>query len=354
MTNLKVCTKIRLFIIISAIVIVIGMAVGTVCHFLAGGFFNYGGEFASYKSVTVTYYTAEYPDVEDVKSVIEDALGDFNAYEVSYGDTNLGGEVVYKFSPSTDSAKLQSAVDTLNKNLDKEGSGLNVATLHEGAVNAGGAKNLVRAAIAFASAAAFMFLYYIVRYKLRAAYSALLACVHNLGLYVALAAITRIPLGTEAVAIGGIVIFVTMLGCGLLFDRTRRNFKDEKNAKAARLDVVEASAAEVRTLTFISVCAVACAAVILGVFAAISSLYIGALAPTALAVIAALSCAYGLMFFTPSVHGAIDNRCEKVRQSIKQKSAAKAAEKPTKKSKKEPLATNSQKETVTNSQKESL
>ncbi|MDE7087212.1 MAG: hypothetical protein K2O67_03365, partial [Clostridia bacterium] len=59
MTKFKVCSKIHLFIIISVLFIAIGMAVGTICHFCANGFFNYGGEFASYTSVKVTYTVSE-------------------------------------------------------------------------------------------------------------------------------------------------------------------------------------------------------------------------------------------------------------------------------------------------------
>ena len=55
MTKFKVCAKIHLFIIISSLFIAIGMAVGTICHFCANGFFNYGGEFKSYNSVNIVY-----------------------------------------------------------------------------------------------------------------------------------------------------------------------------------------------------------------------------------------------------------------------------------------------------------
>ena len=35
-------------LIITVVIIAIGMAVGTICHFVSNGFFNYGDEFASY------------------------------------------------------------------------------------------------------------------------------------------------------------------------------------------------------------------------------------------------------------------------------------------------------------------
>ncbi len=316
MTKFKVCSKIHLFIIISALLIAIGMAVGTVCHFIANGFFNYGGEFSSYKSVTVTYYSSEYTE-ETIKPVCEDALGEFGAYEVSYADARLGGEIVYKFSSSADSAKLQSAVDKLNTALDKNNSGLNVASLHEGEVKEGGAKALIFASIAVASAAALQFIYFVIRYKLRAAYSALLANVHNLGLFVALAALTRIPVGSELVAFGAVAVVLTMIATCVLFDRTRKNFKNEKYAKVERKEVIETSAAEVSKVTLTAICALAVATVVIGALAAIAQMWIGALAPYGVALLALLACGYGVLLFTPAVHGAIDGACEKAKASLK-------------------------------------
>lgn len=323
MTKFKVCAKIHLFIIISAIVIAIGLAVGTICHFCAGGFFNYGGEFSSYKSITVNYYMPVTKD--EALSVCEDALGGLKSYEFAKPDTSTGGEIVYKFVTSTDTEKLNNAAAVINEklgariDLNKE-----CATVHEGTAKEGGSKAITFASIALAAAAAFQFLYFIVRYKLRAAYSALLACVHNLGIFVALAAITRIPVGAEMIAIGAAVVFLTMIFSAVLFDRTRKNFANEKNAKSERLEVLDNSACEVRVLTFTSVCALAAAAVVFGVFAAIAQMFAGALAPAALVIFGVVAAGYGAMFFTPAVHGAIDETCEKVIKSLKTRKKSKA------------------------------
>lgn len=324
MTKFKVCKKIHLFIIISVIAIVIGMAVGTICHFCANGFFNYGAEFNSYKSVSVTYYSSEY-HASEVKELCETSLKGFNAYETSVTDTAMGGEIVYKYSAKTDSAKLGAAVAELNKVLDKNDSGLNVASVHEATVEVGGSRAITYASIAVAAAAAFQFIYFVIRYKLRAAFSALLANVHNLGLFIALAAITRIPLGIATVTLGIITVLVTMILTGILFDRTRKNFKNEKYAKTARVEVIDISACETRIFTVYLLCGLAIAAVVLGVFAAISSLYIGALSACALAILVLVSCAYGTLFFTPAVHSAIDDVCEKVKISSASGKRVKAA-----------------------------
>lgn len=324
MTKFKVCAKIHLFIIISAIVIAIGLAVGTICQFCAGGFFNYGGEFSDYKSVTVEYYLPVSED--EALTACEDALGSMKAYEFANDKTTSGGKIVYKFVTSTDTETLKNAVTKINEQLGVRGD-LNkgCAAYHEGTVKEGGSKAITFASIALAAAAAFQFLFFVVRYKLRAAYSALLACVHNLGLFVALAAITRVPVGAEMIAIGAAVVFVTMIFSAVLFDRTRRNFASDKYAKSERLEVVDTSACEVRVLTLTSVCALAAAAVIFGAFAAIAQTFAGALAPAALVVLGVVAVGYGAIFFTPAVHGAIDQTCESVGKSLKSGKKKKAA-----------------------------
>jgi len=316
MTNLKICGKKHLFIIISVLIIAIGMAVGTICHFCAGGFFNYGDEFRSYKSVTVTYYASEYTEAK-ISPVCENALSGLGAYEVSLGD----GEIVYKFSKNADTAKLQSAVDTLNTKFD----GLETnASLHEGAVNEGGARALRLAAIVAASAVGAQFIYFIFRYKLRSAYSVLLASVHNLGVFVSLVAITRIPVGTDLIAFGVLTVFITIAMTCLFFDRTKKNFKNEKFAKSDAVDVIELSASEVRRVTFVSFCALAVVAAIYEIFAVIAALNASALAPFAAFIFMILSCAYGVMFFTPAVHVLIDGACTKAKNLIKSRKAEKA------------------------------
>ena len=147
MTKFKVCAKIHLFIIISSLFIAIGMAVGTICHFCANGFFNYGGEFKSYNSVNIVYYTSEYKDEEAIKPICDEALSGFNAFEVScYSDGKLGGEIIYKFSAGTDVEKLQAAVDELNVKLDKNNSGLNRADVHSGVIKEGGSRAVTSSA----------------------------------------------------------------------------------------------------------------------------------------------------------------------------------------------------------------
>ena len=52
-TNLKLSSKMHIFIVISSLLIALGIMVGIICHFVANGYFNYGGDWASCKLVTV-------------------------------------------------------------------------------------------------------------------------------------------------------------------------------------------------------------------------------------------------------------------------------------------------------------
>ena len=63
------------------------------------------------------------------------------------------------------------------------------------------------------------------------ALGALLANFHNLALYVALLAMTRIPVGLSAVAFAALTVLFTMIATGYMFDRYRRNLKKENFAK---------------------------------------------------------------------------------------------------------------------------
>ncbi len=329
MTKLKVSSKFKLFLIISIAIMVIGMAIGTVGHFFMNGFFSYGDEYSSYKSVVVRYIITEEnvkveEEMKSVKAICEEVLSSSKGgYSTSYSKTNNGGEIVYKFSANADDEALAAIARKMNSELNKiDGEGiadLNVASGRTGTIKATAPKALTFAAIAVASAAAFQFLYYILRYKLRAACTALLACIHNLGLFVALVALTRIPVGAELIALAALVVFLTMLGCGVFFDKTRRNFKNEKYADADRAEVVDMSAAESHKINIVTVIAVMAVAVVFGVFAAIASMGLAAFLITPVVILGALACCYGTVYFAPSVYTKIDALCEKIKTAEKKK-----------------------------------
>jgi preprotein translocase subunit SecF len=317
MTNSKLSLKMHLFIIISCIIIVAGMALGTVFHFVSNEFFNYGSEFADYKCITVNYLTAE-KNEEQVKEICNDALSGITIYNISSSDESNGGQVTYKFTYGTDTVKLESAVAKINEKLTAN-EGLSCASLHEATTYVGGSKVLIFTSIALASAVVAQFLYFILRYKLAAAFSALLANIHNFALYVSLLALTRVPLGIVSVAVGAFVVLVTMLASGIYFDRIRRNAKSPAFEKADQSKVIDASFADSAKLNSYLLIALEVSVLILAVFAIIALAHYTTLWTFVVALIALISTAYGCLFFVPSVHPSIVNATQKLFAHFKQK-----------------------------------
>ena len=305
----------HLFIIISSIVVAIGLAVGLVFEFVANGYFNYGAEFKSYNTVEINYAYVEFSDKEDVIDICD---GVFDKAGVSYfactgGDTDEGGRVVFKFAKKYDSEKLAPVIVDINSGL-KDGIKLNHsnfdldnmqtnAAFHSLETQLNGKKVLTLASIAVASAIVLQFLYYVVRYKLTMAFAACLANVHNLAIYVSLLAITRVPVGISAVALGGLTVLATMIACGYVFDRYRRNLKNEKYEKLTGDEITDLSVNESLKSVLYPVVGIATAAVVICVLLSISAMSaITILAPVAAAVFSAASAIYGTVFFVPPVY----------------------------------------------------
>lgn len=324
MTKLKISSRFRIFLIISLAIIVIGMALGTVGQFVWNGFFNYGDEFAPYKSVVVRYSSAEYTE-DNVKPVCEKELSGLGAYGVSFSETLRGGEIIYKFDYSTDTAKLEEAAGKINASLNTlEGEGLadlNVASVRVGKIGAGGSRALIFAAVATSSAVAFAFIYYIFRYKLRSACTALLACLHNLGLFVALIALTRVPVGAELIAISSLIVILTLIGCGVFFDRVRRNFKSETYSKTPRAEVIDISAGESLKINAFTIIAVAAVGLIYGVFAALASVSITSFLIAPIIILGCGACCFGTILIMPSAHVRVDALFESIKSRAKEKKA---------------------------------
>jgi preprotein translocase subunit SecF len=301
MTNFKLSSKKHLFIIICVVIIVIGMAVGTVCQFISGGFFNYGSEFSSYKCVTINYLAAEQTE-DKVLEICSDAFSGVRAYEISTSDVSIGGEIIYKFSTDTDSTVLQAATDKINEALAAD-SGLSTAAFHEAETQVGGSKVLIYASIVAASAAVAQFIYVLCRYKLSAALAALVADIQNLGLFVALVAITRLPVGIEIVALAVLTVFITILATIVFLDRAKKNgqlaseeMTDEK--------IVDTSAAEGGKMNFVVLCFLLIAVAVTVIFGVIASPYLTAIVPFAEALLVIISVAFGSLFVTPCVYAA--------------------------------------------------
>lgn len=334
--NLKLSSKMHLLIIVSCIVIAIGLAVGTVCQFVAGGFFNYGGDYASYKSVTVEYEDIDFSGAGKEPSALikEICDGAFKAQGVSKtnltsGETTTGGKLVYEFSSSVDIEKLNLAAEAINGEIKNEvssagGIQFSYASAHEEIAVIGGELAIVRAAIVLASVIVAHFIYFVIRYKLTMAFGAVLADIHNLALYIALVALCRVPVGSAIATYAVLTVILSVIGTGYFFGKLRANLKDEDNKKLSAFEITDKSSAESIKFNVIMPACLAGVSVVLFILMFISSLsFITVLAPVVCSLIAFASCAYGTAVFVPSVYPRIKLIGDKAKVKSKAKSLAK-------------------------------
>lgn len=328
----------HLLIIVSSVIIVLGLMIGIICEFAADGYFNYGADWDSYKSVTVSY---EYVDVsggdvepEDrVKEICDKVFADKGVkkyYLCTSGTTSTGGEINYRFTNYTSSEKLDEAaiaIETEIKALQNSGDlKLSHASAHNEIASIGSGKALWRGAVALAAIAAFQFIYFVIRYKLTMALAAMLANVHNLAIFLSLLAITRIPVGTSMFTFAVLTVVLTMIGCGFMFDRMRKNFKNEEFKKLSAFEQVDTSAIECFKLNVIIPACLACVAVIFFVLMSISALSVLAImAPVFGALISFIACAYGTAVFTPSVYSRFKAIGDDYKKNHVRKAKAKAS-----------------------------
>lgn len=306
-TKLNISAKMHILIIVSSIVLAIGLMVGLICQFVAGGFFNYGGDYSSYKSVTVTYGVSDFSK-EDMTEICDNAFSTVGVSDYAFTSGNVSntkGEIVYKFSLSTDDTALENAVVIIEgKIAEAVQDEISFATpsVHVDKTLLGGGKALSMCAIAVAALVVVHFAYFAIRYKLTAALGAVLADVHNLLLFLALLAITRTPLGSSVFAFAALTVLVTVIGTCFLFDRVRKNSKDEALSKLSAFEITDFSANESLKMNLILPACLAGAALLLFVLLSISSLSpLAIISPVLCALISFVTCAYGTTMFTPSV-----------------------------------------------------
>lgn len=332
MTNFKVSSKMHLFIIISAIVVAIGLAVGLVCQFTGGAFFNPGTDYGSYKAVRVEYSVLS--DGDEVAQICEDAFAEngVSYYASVPADNAGGGEIEYRFLLSADEAALKAAAESIDSQVGLESGLLGSAVYSEFATEFGGANDMMYAGIAIAAAVVFQFIYFVIRYKLTMAAAAFLADLHNLLIFYALLAITRVQVSISVVAISVFVVLLTMICCGILFGKMRKNFRQDSYKSMSSFEQVDASLREgFKPVTVVNVVLASAFVIMLifGLFAG-SGIY-GLFMPCASGIIAAAACQYGTLFFTPSVYSRLKQHADryaanKVSKYSGAKKAAKSAE----------------------------
>ncbi|MDE6868280.1 MAG: hypothetical protein K2J83_03955 [Clostridia bacterium] len=326
MTNLKISAKMHIMVIVSAVIIALGIAVGCICHFLAGGYFNFSGEYSSYKSVTVSYVVLDYGDEDELRAICDEQFDKAGVNYYNYSSATDGYTLTFKFSESANTDKIKTAVDAINgilKDESAEMTGLSSAVYHTVKTELGGGNVVIYGSIALAASVVFQFIYFAIRYKLTMALSALLADVHNLAIFVCLLSLCRVPVSSSIVVFATITVLMTMIGCCFLFDRARKNGKDEQFTKLSGFEQVDTCVKE----SFMSICVasvcVAAAAVVLFVLLSISALSVVYIAiPILLGLVSAVSCLYGTAFFTPAVYSRFKRIGEKFKTERKKSKKA--------------------------------
>lgn len=328
MNKLKISSKMHLFIIISTVIVAIGLAVGLVCQFVANGFFNPGDNYSSYKAVKVLYSDLQISS-ERVEEICEQAFADSGVdyYTVVTAENASGEEVEYRFVTGVDSKALSSAAQSIQSSVQGEYS-LASASFTEYNAEFGGTDDMMYAGIALAAAIAFQFLYFIIRYKFTMAVAAFVADLHNLLIFYAVLAITRVQVSLAVVALSVLVVLLTMVGCAVLFDKMRKNFRQDSYKAMPSFEQVDASLREGFPLvTLINVIVTASALVML-VFGLVSGGLYGLFMPCAAAIIGAAVCEYGTLFFVPAVYSRLKLRAdEHAAKKVQKYSGAKKAEK---------------------------
>lgn len=320
MNNFKYSSKMRLLAVISAVLIVLGMTLGTVMHFLGNGFYNFGGEYSGSKSVTVTYMLTEFKNDEEVEEICFKAFDNAQVagYTKAYGSTSVGRQLTFKFPLSTDGDKLQTAVDSINTQIESVTSEFtdipqSRAVWHTDNALLGGEFVLTRSAIALAVVVAVHFIYTLIRYGLAAMATAFFADLHNLALYAALLALCRVPVTSSVMVIGLLLLLVTVVGVTLTLDRIKRNVKSDDYAKNTIAEISDLSAAQtLKTNAAMPIFLAAAALIAFGLMAISAMSVTVVLAPAAAALTAFVVCGYGNTLFVPSIYPAINMLCGKI------------------------------------------
>lgn len=305
---IKLSSKMRLFAIISSALIVIGLAMGTVFHFISDSFFNYGVEYKDYKSVTVTYYYTEFDGADEIEQICEKAFEDagIKNFAVHTGVPNVSNEITYKFSASADDKALSDAVAAINTKISEETSKFNDipqsrAIYHDEKAVMGGETTLSMAAIVLAVIVAVHAIYSLIRYKLTGLCAAAVAQLHNFALFAAVLALCRIPISSSVLIFAIFVALITAVCVTFTFEKIIRNRKEE-DEKLSISEIADISAGQTfkTNLTF---CAfLALAAILFFVLMSVSSMSLTViLSPVLCALSAFVVGFYGSVLFAPSV-----------------------------------------------------
>ncbi len=316
---------IHICIFVSCIILAAGAAVGTVCHFLFGEFFNYGVDYASGAKVTVSYYLIDFSqdEVEDICTSAFESQG-LSGYTLATSEDD--GYIEYAFSSNTDSSKLESAVAKINDSLES-GSGneysLNIASYHYYGSLVNNSSAYIWCAVAAAIAIGVQAVYIAIRYRIDMGAVSIIANIHSLLLLAAVLAITRLPFGTYVVAVMALCLLISMIALQLYFSKVRANFRDEDMSNLSTEEKIASARASSnkKILWLCVVMLIVCAVYAIAAFVATFSFT--AAVPAVAAICACVVNLYSTAVFTPSVYAKV--RGNKADKNAKKAKKAKKA-----------------------------
>lgn len=330
MIKFKPSSKLRILSIISCALIIIGMVIGTVLHFVGNGFFNYDGEYSSYKTVSVSYNAMEIKNGDKIDLICNQAFesAGVNDYIVTRNSQKeLERVIEYRFSKSTESASLKKAVDEINSKIKEEVADIfgdsddlprSLAVMHDIDTVVGGGHVTSMAAIALATIVAIQLIYTLIRFRFSAAFTAIVADLHNIALYAALLAICRVPVSSTVMVFAVLVTLVTAIGVTYMLERIKRNNKEFSNLSVE--EVTDMSAGQTFKANIALPAFLAIVAILFFAAMAISAMsVVPVLTPALLIVVGFIVTCYGTVMFAPAVYCFFKNSGKKISLKPSQK-----------------------------------
>lgn len=329
MNKFKPASKLRILAIISCALIVIGLVFGTVLHFVGNGFFNYDGEYSSYKSISVTYNVVEIAGSDkdvDLEAICEDAFESAGVkfYAKTADPSAAGGKIEYRFTSSTENAALESAQKQINAKIKESLASLDMnvlatrAELHVKEAVLGGGRAVSMAAVVLATMVVVHLIYTMIRYRFSAAFAAIAVDLHNLALYAALLALCRVPVSSTVMVFGVILTLATAIGVTFMLERIKRNAKEGDKLSVedlTNLGAAQTVKANVALPAFLAIVA----ALLFAVMAISTMSILAVLTPAILAIVAFVVTIYGTVLCAPALYCTIKNIGNKISEKPSQK-----------------------------------
>lgn len=322
MTKFKPASKFRIFAIISCALIIIGIVLGTVFHFVSDSFFNYDGDYSSYKSVTVPYLVIEInsEDDFDLEAVCDEAFENAGVkYYLKKKDSNATSskQLEYLFKSSTDSEALNAAKEEINGKISELAifSGgiqpTSRADVHEFDTIRGGADVTTMAAVVLATIIVAQLVLTMMRYRFSAAFTAMAVDLHNLALFAALLALCRVPVSSAVMVFAVIITLATAIGVTYMLEKIKRNAKE--NEKLSVSEVTNLSAGQTLKANITLAAFFIIVTVLLFAAMAISaSSVLSVLTPALLAIVGFIVTVYGTALFAPALYCVIKKAGNKI------------------------------------------